>query len=71
MEIGDSLVRQGVQLRSLLGATEFSAISTLKAREPSDWAWFEFTDRVRIKWAEQEGYEPGTCEMQILVSNIH
>ncbi|KAJ7636836.1 putative aminoadipate reductase [Roridomyces roridus] len=64
--IGDALVQLGVNLVVLYGGTEFGPVSTLPPRgggDPSEWAWFGFSDQVRVRWVPQGD---GTFELQLL-----
>ena len=72
--MGDDLVAAGVNIISILGGTEFSALTHVKPkhpdRTPEDWAWLEMTERIRKRWVKQEDDESGTYELQILVRLI-
>ncbi|KAF8311712.1 acetyl-CoA synthetase-like protein [Clavulina sp. PMI_390] len=63
-EIGNELVRHGVNLTILYGGTEFSNPSRLKRihRTREEWDWLEFTEDYPARWEEQED---GLFELQI------
>ncbi|KAJ7463788.1 hypothetical protein FB451DRAFT_1180248 [Mycena latifolia] len=48
-QVGDALVKQGVKLMSMYGATEFGAVSVPKMRQAEidagEWAWLRFSSR--------------------------
>ena len=67
-EIGDLLVGRGVKLQTLMAGTELSLLSHFdrQKKTTSDWAWFELSDRVGIKWVDQSDGS-GVHELWIVV----
>ena len=61
------MIASGVKLCPVYGGTEFGG-PTLPFKEKGDegdWAYMEFSDRVKVRWASQGD---GTYECQLLVS---
>lgn len=71
VKVGDSLVRDGVNLCALYGATEFGLPTALYAgaeeRAPEDWCYMRFSEKASVRWVPQAD---GTFESQFLVRNI-
>ncbi|KAJ7604122.1 putative aminoadipate reductase [Roridomyces roridus] len=67
--VGDKLVREGVNLVPMYGATEFGAPSIVKRHQEEidagEWAWLRFSDRVHVRWMPQGD---GTFECQFLTT---
>ncbi|KAJ7623615.1 hypothetical protein FB45DRAFT_681389, partial [Roridomyces roridus] len=68
--IGDSLVEQGVKLRSVYGATEIGTVTDLRLdeKDEKEWAWFQFADKVQVRLVPNA---PNIFELHILSSEIH
>ncbi|KAJ6492294.1 putative aminoadipate reductase [Mycena sanguinolenta] len=68
--IGEGLVQAGVNLVSGYGTTETGAFSAVKlaAEDAKEWAWFQVSDLVKVRWVPQ-GDE--TFECQILASETY
>ncbi|KII90242.1 hypothetical protein PLICRDRAFT_40443 [Plicaturopsis crispa FD-325 SS-3] len=68
---GDALIKAGVRLRSLYGATEFGPPTYFLPRNPVDaecWNWLRFHSNTNIRWADQGD---GTYELQFLKCSTH
>ncbi|KAF8320374.1 acetyl-CoA synthetase-like protein, partial [Clavulina sp. PMI_390] len=66
-EVGDHLVRRGVNVTLSYGGTEFTNGTQLKRihRTPEEWIWLEFTEEYPARWEEQDS---GLFELQLLES---
>ncbi|KAJ7496484.1 putative aminoadipate reductase, partial [Mycena latifolia] len=66
-QVGDALVKHGVKLMTMYGATEFGPVSVAKIPQAeidaSEWVWLRFSSRVNIRWVAQGD---GTLECQFL-----
>ena len=72
VESGDALVRQGVQLRTIYGGTEFGQINHLRARpgDEKEWQYMEFNQsRVGVRWLDAGGVNRG--EILLLHTETH
>ncbi|KAJ7625813.1 putative nonribosomal peptide synthetase [Roridomyces roridus] len=67
--VGDRLMKEGVNLVPMYGATEFGAPSIVKRHQEEvdagEWAWLRFSDRVHVRWMPQGD---GTFECQFLTT---
>ncbi|KAJ7625856.1 putative aminoadipate reductase [Roridomyces roridus] len=65
--VGDKLVKEGVNLVSMYGATEFGFPGIVKRHQEEmdarEWSWLRFSDRVHVRWVSQGD---GTFECQFL-----
>ncbi|KAJ7487932.1 hypothetical protein FB451DRAFT_1225962 [Mycena latifolia] len=68
--LGDALVRAGLNIQPVYGATEFGAISSMLPykEDVGEWEWFRFSDKVKLRWVPQGD---GTFECQVLHSENH
>ncbi|KAF7373865.1 General substrate transporter [Mycena sanguinolenta] len=68
--IGNALVEAGVKVRSIYGATEFGAVSSIVPFEGDEklWEWVRFSDEITVQWDSQEDE---TFECQFLSSERH
>ncbi|TFK46448.1 acetyl-CoA synthetase-like protein [Heliocybe sulcata] len=79
-KVGNTLVEHGVKLNTLYGATEFGTLSSffdvipdsvipgVIPKSPMDWSWVRFSDRLKLRWADQGN---GTYELQIMTHDLH
>ncbi|KAJ7446336.1 putative aminoadipate reductase, partial [Mycena latifolia] len=65
--LGDALVRAGLKIQTVYGATEFGTISSMLPypEDKHEWEWFRFSDKVNVRWMPQGD---GTFECQVLHS---
>ncbi|KAF8320368.1 acetyl-CoA synthetase-like protein [Clavulina sp. PMI_390] len=66
-EIGDRLVKRGVNVAQVYGGTEFLSGTEIKRvnRTLDEWGWFEWVDEFPARWEEQDN---GLFELQVLQS---
>lgn len=72
-EVGDFLVRQGVNVVSCYGGTEFGLVTTVKRIEGTvvEWAWLEFGPSMPLRWLQHGVGDDVLYELQILVSSSY
>ncbi|KAK1220933.1 hypothetical protein PQX77_016273 [Marasmius sp. AFHP31] len=72
VESGDALIREGVQLRTIYGGTEFGQINHLRGRpgDEKEWQYMEFNEsRVGVRWLDAGGSNRG--EIVLLHTETH
>ncbi|KAH8102917.1 hypothetical protein BXZ70DRAFT_1057354, partial [Cristinia sonorae] len=76
---GDMLVKAGVNLAIVYGATETGIVNKVMdldlsgnavagGKKPEDWSWMQFDERVITRWVDQGD---GTFELQLLTSDTY
>ncbi|KAJ7236044.1 hypothetical protein B0H12DRAFT_1256714 [Mycena haematopus] len=79
--VGDSLFKQGVNIITAYGASEFGAVTDVKVRQAEldagEWNWVRFCDHVNIRWVPASGERVFECQLltvrethQLAVENL-
>ncbi|KAJ7455824.1 hypothetical protein FB451DRAFT_1354034 [Mycena latifolia] len=68
--LGDALLKAGLNIRALYGASEIGCISSIlpSKGDEEEWEWLHFSEKIPLRWVPQGD---GTFECQVLHSDTY